>query len=128
MTPTPTEQRPKMSKGEEDWKMWLLRVMQNRPKGNMFLDSPRGIEVGKLCIDFDRQNYSWRRSDTDTFCIDVQLFVKYKLSDDEILFAMKMQAGVDEYRKHSDERNAYAEFMRGLDKMRKLEFQKHDSD
>lgn len=102
---------------------WLTDVMRCRPKDNYYLESERGIEVAKLCIDFERNNYDWRRSDVDTFWIDVQLFVKYKLSDNEVIFAMKMQAGVDEYKKHSPERNAYAEFMRGLDKMRKLEFQ-----
>lgn len=103
-----------------DYKLWLVEVMKNRPKGNYYLDCPRGIEVGKMCIDFERDNYSWRRSDEDTFWIDVALFVKYKLSDNEIIFIMKMQAGVENYHKHAKEKNAYAEFMRGLDKLRKL--------
>lgn len=114
------------SNGQDVFRQWLVGVMRNRPKGNMYLDCPRGIEVGRLCIDFERQNYSWRRSDEDTFWIDVQLFVKYKLSNEDIVFTMKMEAGVENYKKHADERKAYAEFMRGLSKLRKIESNKYD--
>ncbi len=93
--------------------------MTVRPKGNCYLDSERGLEIGRLCIAYERNNFNWRRSDTDTFWIDVQLFTKYKLSDDEIQFAMGMQPGIENYKRHSKERNAYAEYMRGLTKLRK---------
>lgn len=106
--------------GNTDWLEWLAEIMTHRPKNNAFLESPRGIEVGRLCIAFERDNFSWRRSDTDTFWIDVQLFVKYKLSDEDILFALRMQGGTENYRKHAEERNAYAEFMRGLMRLRQF--------
>ena len=48
------------------------------------------------------------------------MFVKYKLSDKEIRFILKQQPGIQNYSKHSDERKAYAEFMRGLEKLRKI--------
>lgn len=113
--------------GQSVWHEWLAKVMQNRPKGNMYLDSPRGMEVAKMCLAYEKQDFTWHRSDEDTFWIDVQMFVKYKLTDEEILFAMKQQPGVDNYRKHSEEKNAYAEFMRGLTKLRNIEYRKQQA-
>lgn len=110
--------------GQSVWLNWLAKVMQSHPKGSMYLDSPRGLEVSKLCLSYEKWDFTWHRSDEDTFWIDVQLFVKYKLTDDEILFIMKQQPGADNYRKHAAERNAYAEFMRGLQKLRNIEFKK----
>lgn len=107
-------------KSNEDFLLWLKEIMQCRPKGNAYLESQRGIEVARLCIDFERNNYSWRRSDIDTFWIDVQLLTKYKLTDNEVCFVMKMQAGVDNYVQNSQERNAYAEMMRGIKKLRQI--------
>ena len=112
-----------MAKNESvnrEWKDWLFNVMLQRPHGNSYLDCPRGIEVGQLCIDFNRNDFNWHRSDHETFWIDVQLFVKYKLSNEEILFILSSQPGCDNYRKFSEERNAFAEFRRGFDKLRKL--------
>lgn len=108
----------------QDYLLWLAEVMKNRPKGNYYLDCPRGIEVGQLCLAYERDNFSWRRSDEDTFWIDIQMFVKYKLTDEEIIFAMNLQPGVENYKKFTDERNAYAEYKRGLDKLRKIAFRK----
>lgn len=113
--------------GQSVWLEWLAKVMHNRPKGNMYLDSPRGIEVAKMCLAFEKQDFTWHRSDEDTFWIDVQMFVKYKLTDEEIIFAMKQQPGVDNYRKHAAEKNAYAEFMRGLQKLRNIEYRKQQA-
>ena len=94
--------------------------MMRRPKNNSYLDSERGIEVGKLCIAVERELHSWRRSDVDTFWIDVQLFTKFKLDDNEIIFILKQQPGINNYAKHSLERKAYAEMMRGLKKLREF--------
>lgn len=102
------------------WLEWLGEVMRNRPVGNRYLDSARGVEIGKMCIGLERDNHSWRRSDTDTFWIDVQLFTKYGLSDEEVTFCMKAQAGIGNYKRHAPERRAYAELMRGLGKLRGL--------
>ncbi len=112
-----------MADVDKTWLVWLAKVMSMRPKNNAYLNSPRGIEVGKLCLDFERQDYNWHRSEEETFWIDVQLFVKYKLSDEDILFILKQQPGTENYQKHSEERNAYAEMMRGIGKLRRIEFQ-----
>lgn len=105
------------------WNEWLATVMQNRPKNNRYIDSERGIEIAKLVFNFERDNFNWRRSDEDTFWVDIQLFVKYKISDDEVLFICKNQGGIENFKKHSEERNAYAEMMRGLEKLRRLQEQ-----
>ncbi len=104
----------------DGFNIWLAQIMSVRPKGNKYLDSERGIEVGKLCIDIERELFSWRKSDIDTFWVDVQLFVKYKLSNEDIEFICKMQPGIDNYAENSAERNAYAEMMRGINKLKKL--------
>ena len=33
------------------WLEWLDKVMKSRPSGNILLDSQRGIEVGRLCLE-----------------------------------------------------------------------------
>lgn len=106
------------------WLKWLAETMQQRPGGD-FVNSERGIEVANIMLDFERRNLSWRRSDPETFWVDVQLFVKYNLSNDDILFALKMQPGCDTYREHADERNAYAEYMRGLKKLKAINFKRY---
>ena len=108
------------SKDDNIWYEWIATVMAQKPQKNRWIDSKRGQEVVKMCINFERDDYNWHRSDTDTFWLDVQMFVKYKLSDKEIRFILKQQPGIQNYSKHSDERTAYAEFMRGLEKLRKI--------
>ncbi|MGV2998570.1 hypothetical protein ACEF15_00345 [Streptococcus suis] len=93
---------------------WLLNQKAT------YLTLNGGVEVAKLCIDYERQDFNWHRSDIDTFWIDIHMFVKYKLSDKEIRFILKQQPGLKNYAKHSEERKAYAEFMRGLEKLRKI--------
>lgn len=100
------------------WLEWLDKVMKSRPSGNILLDSQRGIEVGRLCLELKKKDFNWHRSDEDTFWIDIQLFVKYGLSDQDIITVCRMQPGVENYKKHSEERNAYAEMMRGIKKLR----------
>lgn len=109
-----------MIESNMEWKVWIANVMRIRPKGNEYIESKRGIQVAKLCFDFNREDFNWHRSDIDTFWIDVQLFVKYKLSDDDILFICKQHPGTENYQKHSTERNAFAEMMRVIEKLRKL--------
>lgn len=104
----------------QDWLKWLAAVMQNRPKGNAYLDSERGLAIGSLCINLNREMFSWRRSDVDTFWPDVQLYTKYKLTDEQISFIEKMQAGIDQHKEHSEERKAYAEMIRGMTKLKEL--------
>ena len=108
------------NEGSQDWLKWLAAVMQNRPKGNAYLDSERGFEVGKLCIDISRELFSWRRSDIDTFWINVQLYTKYKLTDEQISFIEKMQAGIEQHKENAEERKAYAEMIRGMTKLKEL--------
>lgn len=107
-----------------DWLNWLNTVMRCRPSGNSYLDSERGIEVGKIALQAERENFAWRRGDPEYFWIDVQLMTKYKLSDDEIRFVIKMQAGHRQYAEHADERKAYAELVRGIEKLREIEAKK----
>lgn len=107
-------------KNDDIWHDWIATVMAQKPQNNRWIDSKRGQQVTKLCLNFERDDYNWHRSDTDTFWLDVQLFVKYKLPDKEIRFILKQQPGIQNYSKHSDERKAYAEFMRGLEKLRKI--------
>ncbi len=106
---------------DKEWGNHLTKIMLNRPNGNDFLESDRGMEIGKFCLAKERELFSWRRSDPDTFWIDVQLFTKYKLSNNEIAFIMERQPGIEEYKEHSKERRAYAEMMRGIKKLRHLE-------
>lgn len=104
----------------EEYLDWLSKTLALRPPKNYYIDSPRGVEVVKLILDFERDNFSWRRSDEDTFWIDVQLFVKYKLTNEEIIFVIKMQGGIENNKKFSQEKNAYAEMMRGIKKLREI--------
>ena len=105
---------------KQDWKNWLWDVLSQQPKGNPYLCSPRGIEITNICLNYERDDFNWHRSDADTFWLDVQLFTKYALSDEEILMILRSQPGCDNFKEHSAERNAYAELKRGLDKLRKL--------
>ena len=107
-----------MENENTEWLEWLATAMTIRPKGNKYLDSQRGIEVAKLMIDNEREAFNWRRSDVDTFWVDVQMAVKYKLDDDEIGFIQRTQMGLDNWKHYVDERKAYAEMVRGLEKLR----------
>lgn len=100
------------------WNEWLKEVMLSRPKNSPLLDCKRGMEIGRLALDLERNNFNWRRSDVDTFWLDVQLCVKYKLSDDECLFIFELEPGVTNYKTHAKEKNAYNEMKRGLKKLR----------
>lgn len=106
--------------GGTDFKEWLAEVMQSRPKANEYLDSDRGMEIGKLCIDLNRETFAWRRADPDVFWLDVQLYTKYKLSDGQVEFLETFEPGVEQFKKHSQERVAYAEMIRGMQKLRRL--------
>ena len=111
---------------EDVWLQWITDVMVLLPTDSMYLNSERGIEVTKLCIDNARRDFSWRRADVDTFWIDIQMYVKYQLSDEDIAFIEKQQPGVDNYAKHSKERKAYAEMVRGIEKLRKISLEEED--
>lgn len=104
----------------KDWLEWLAKTMSCRPEGNMYLDSERGLEIGKLCLDLAREDFSWHRIEPDVFWVDVQLFTKYKLEDDQIRFIDRQQPGTENYKTHAKERNAYAEMMRGYEKLKAL--------
>ena len=96
--------------------------MATKPVGNELLESQRGQEVVDLLLDLERADFNWHRGDADTFWIDAQMCIKYQLSNAEIKFLAKQQPGVVNYQKHSKERNAYAEMMRGLQKLKELNF------
>lgn len=107
-----------MKMSDDEYYTWVAKILKIRPKGNCFLDCDRGFEVGRLCMDIQREQFSWRRSDDDTFWVDVQLFVKYGLTDEEIRFVCNLEPGLEVYKSNADERKAYAELKRGLDKLR----------
>lgn len=104
------------------WLEWIAEVMATKPVGNELLESQRGQEVVDLLLDLERADFNWHRGDADTFWIDAQMCIKYQLSNAEIKFLAKQQPGVVNYQKHSKERNAYAEMMRGLQKLKELNF------
>lgn len=104
------------------WLEWIAEVMATKPVGNELLESQRGQEVVDLLLHLERADFNWHRGDADTFWIDAQMCIKYQLSNAEIKFLVKQQPGVVNYQKHSKERNAYAEMMRGLQKLKELNF------
>ena len=104
------------------WLEWIAEVMATKPVGNELLDSQRGQEVVDLLLDLERADFNWHRGDPDVFWIDAQMCIKYQLSNAEIKFLAKQQPGVTNYQKHSKEKNAYAEMMRGLQKLKELNF------
>ena len=75
-----------------------------------------------LLLDLERADFNWHRGDPDVFWIDAQMCIKYQLSNAEIKFLMSQQPGVANYKKHAKERNAYSEMMRGLEKLKELNF------
>lgn len=104
------------------WLEWIAEVMATKPVDNELLESNRGQEVVDLLLDLERADFNWHRGDADTFWIDAQMCIKYQLSNAEIKFLAKQQPGVVNYQKHSKERNAYSEMMRGLQKLKELNF------
>ena len=107
---------------DEVWLEWIAEVMATKPINNELLESKRGQEVVDLLLDLERADFNWHRGDPDVFWIDAQMCIKYQLSNAEIKFLAKQQPGVLNYQKHSKERNAYAEMMRGLQKLKELNF------
>ena len=104
------------------WLEWIAEVMATKPVDNELLESQRGQEVVDLLLDLERDDFNWHRGDADVFWIDAQMCIKYKLPNAEIKFLAKQQPGVTNYKKHAKERNAYSEMMRGLEKLKELNF------
>lgn len=107
---------------DEVWLEWIAEVMATKPVGNELLESQRGQEVVDLLLDLERADFNWHRGDADTFWIDAQMCIKYQFSNADIKFLASHQPGVVNYKKHAKERNAYSEMMRGLDKLKELNF------
>ena len=107
---------------DEVWLEWITEVMATKPIGNILLESNRGQEVVDLLLDLERADFNWHRGDADTFWIDAQMCIKYQLSNADIKFLASHQPGVVNYKKHAKERNAYSEMMRGLQKLKELNF------
>ena len=107
---------------DEVWLEWIAEVMATKPVCNELLESQRGQEVVDLLLDLERADFNWHRGDADTFWIDAQMCIKYQLSNAVIKFLAKQQPGVANYQKHAKERNAYAEMMRGLQKLKEHNF------
>lgn len=107
---------------DEVWLEWIAEVMATKPINNELLESKRGQEVVDLLLDLERNDFNWHRGDPDVFWIDAQMFIKYQLTNAEIKFLSKQQPGVANYKKYAKERNAYSEMMRGLEKLKELNF------
>lgn len=107
---------------DEVWLEWIAEVMATKPINNELLESKRGQEVVDLLLDLERNDFNWHRGDPDVFWIDAQMCIKYQLTNAEIKFLSKQQPGVANYKKHVKERNAYSEMMRGLEKLKELNF------
>ena len=109
-------------KQEAIWLDWMLRALSNKPKNNALLESERGREITKIAFEEEKIAFNWRRSDCDTFWIDVQMFIYYGFSDNNVRFVIRYQPGIWHYEAYAEERKAYAEMMRGLNKLRKIQF------
>ena len=107
---------------DEVWLEWIAEVMATKPVNNELLESKRGQEVVDLLLDLERNDFNWHRGDPDVFWIDAQMCIKYQLTNAEIKFLSNQQPGVSNYKKHAKERNAYSEMMRGLEKLKELNF------
>lgn len=107
---------------DEVWLEWIAEVMATKPVNNELLESKRGQEVVDLLLDLERNDFNWHRGDPDVFWIDAQMCIKYQLTNAEIKFLSKQQPGVANYKKYAKERNAYSEMMRGLEKLKELNF------
>ena len=107
---------------DEVWLEWIADVMATKPVNNELLESKRGQEVVDLLLDLERNDFNWHRGDPDVFWIDAQMCIKYQLTNAEIKFLSKQQPGVANYKKYAKERNAYSEMMRGLEKLKELNF------
>ena len=80
---------------DDVWKEWVANVMAIKPKSNL-LDSKRGVEVTKLCISYERQDFDWHRSDIDVFWVDVQINqtvnnIELQRTDVHLLAALNLQ-------------------------------------
>lgn len=111
-----------MTYQEDVWGNWLMQIISCQPKNNKLIESPRGSEVLAIVLEEEKRAFNWRRSDLDTFWIDVQMYVRYGLEDNEIRFICRQQPGIKSYDRHGEERKAYAEMMRGLDKLKQVNF------
>lgn len=111
-----------MTYQESVWGQWLMKIAASRPKDNKHIESQRGQEILAVMLEEEKRAFNWRRSDLDTFWIDVQLFTLYGFEDNIVRFLCRQQPGIDNHNKHKAERNAYAEMMRGMDKLKKIQF------
>lgn len=59
--------------GNEVFLEWLKNTLALRPPKNYYIDSECGVEVVRLCLDFNRNDFNWHRSDESTFWLDVML-------------------------------------------------------
>lgn len=111
-----------MSYQEQEWSKWIGNIAIRRPENNHLLESNRGKEIVRVMLEENKRAFNFRRCDYDTFWADAQLFTFYKFDKNEVRFIMRTQMGLTHHDKHREERNAYAEMMRGFDKLKKLHF------
>lgn len=111
-----------MLKAEKEWLKWLYEVAMETRVGNPIIESERGQEITRVCLEEAKRAFSWRRDNPDTFWVDVQLYTHYGFTDEQVRFVCRTQPGLENWQKNSKERNAYAEMMRGMEKLKKLMF------
>lgn len=128
----------------EVWYDWCNTIYKSRPK-NYLLDTEAGEEIFNRYFNFMRNKFDcllifryglkpedvennipsirinpddWKT--TSTFWSDIIIFISYDLTDKEIEFAMSLAQ--PDYMKVDEKENlnAYAEFRRGFDRLKKL--------
>lgn len=109
-----------MLKAETEWMKWLYQVACERREGNPIIESQRGQEIARVALEEAKRAFSWRRDDPESFWLDVYFFTYYGFDDSQVRFVCRTQPGLDNWKENADERNAYAEMMRGMNKLKKL--------
>ena len=132
----------KMKLAGEVWHEWCLNVYRNRPK-NHYINSPAGEDVFKVCFEFMKSKFRWLLAGKystalklpdefeipnilinpndwvyrNDFWSNIFIFLKYRLSKDEIIDAMAATSGEFQNSKFV---KAYIQIRQGLKNLRKL--------
>ena len=111
-----------MSYHENEWGQWLMEVAARMPLDNKLIQSEKGQQLLKVMLEEEKRAFNWRRGDSETFWIDLQMFTYYGMGDDSVRFICRTQMGLNNHDKYANERNAYAEMIRWLEKLKKINF------
>ena len=103
-----------LSAGLNIWQMNRIAELEEKRPIVIYKEDNQGAEI--------KGRVAHKEKIGELYTITIQMCIKYQLSNAEIKFLAKQQPGVVNYQKHSKERNAYAEMMRGLQKLKELNF------